>query len=102
MRLFVALRPPESAVAALDEFLAVRRSAARFRWTSAEQFHITLAFLPEAPERVLDDLAARLERAAAKRRPLQTRLAGGGAFPNASRARVLWAGLELTEADGEE
>ena len=98
MRLFVALVPPPSAVEHLDVFLEVRRSAAPFRWASAEQFHVTLAFLAEVEERRLDDLVERIGRAAARRTSFDTRIAGGGAFPNAGRARVLWAGLELDES----
>jgi len=95
MRLFVAVVPPDEAVEHLDAFLEVRRSAAPFRWASAEQFHVTLSFLAEVEERRLDDLVERLGRAAARRTSFGTRIAGGGAFPNAGRARVLWAGLDL-------
>jgi 2'-5' RNA ligase len=98
MRMFVALQPPEAAVEHLDEFLEVRRDVGPFRWTLAEQIHLTLAFLADVPDRKLDDLVERLERAAHRRTPSITRIAGGGAFPNAGRARVLWAGLALDEA----
>jgi RNA 2',3'-cyclic 3'-phosphodiesterase len=97
MRLFVAVVPPEEAVEDLDAFLDVRRSAAAFRWASAEQFHVTLAFLGDVEERRLDDLVERLVRAATRRTRCETRIAGGGAFPNVGRARVLWAGLDLDE-----
>ena len=97
MRMFVALPPPDEAVEHLDEFLAPRREAARFRWTSAEQIHVTLAFLAEVPDRRLDDLVERLGRAARRRTPVTTRIAGGGAFPHPAGARVLWAGLGLDE-----
>ena len=50
------------------------------------------------PDRALDDLLDRLERAAKRRTPISTAIAGGGAFPNVGRARVLWAGLDLDEA----
>ena len=97
MRMFVALEPPESAVEHLDEFLAVRRDAAEFRWATPDQFHVTLAFLAAVPDRRLDELVERLARAASRRTPLTTRIAAGGAFPNPARARVLWAGLDLDE-----
>lgn len=95
MRIFVAITPPEEAVAHLDEFLDVRRDAGEgWRWSAPDQWHLTLAFCADFPERGLDDLEERLERAAAKRVPVEARLAGGGAFPNVGRARVLWAGLD--------
>lgn len=98
MRMFAALVPPDEAIEDLDAFLAPRREAAAFRWTLPEQMHVTLAFLAEVPDRKLDDLVERLARAARRRTPFPARVAGGGAFPNAARARVLWAGLELDEA----
>ena len=97
MRLFVALVPPEEAVAHLDSFLEVRRGAAAYRWATREQFHVTLAFLADVEERRLDDLEERLGRAATRRTAFETAIAGGGAFPNVGRARVLWAGLDLDE-----
>lgn len=95
--MFVALVPPPEAVEHLEEFLEPRREAAPFRWAATEQLHVTLAFLAEVEDRRLDELVERLERAAARRTPVPTRITGGGAFPHAARARVVWAGLELDE-----
>lgn len=102
VRLFVALLPPEEAVEHLDAFLEVRRASGPFRWASAEQLHVTLAFLAEVEERRLDDLGERLARAAARRTAFDTAIAGGGAFPHAGRARVIWAGLDLDDRSGQE
>lgn len=102
MRAFVAVRPPEDAVEHLDAFLDVRREAAAFRWAEADQLHVTLAFLADVPDRALDELEERLQRAARKRRPFRTAIAGGGAFPHVGRARVVWAGLDLDEPGREE
>ena len=93
-RMFVAVIPPDHVVEDLEEFLAPRREAAPFRWTVPEQLHLTLAFSGNVPDRSYDDLLVRLERAARKRTPMQARIAGGGAFPDVGRARVLFAGVE--------
>ena len=95
--MFVAVVPPQEAVDHLEEFLEPRRAAAAFRWATPEQFHVTLAFLATVEDRHLDELVERLGRAAARRTAFDTRVAGGGAFPDAGRARVVWAGLELDE-----
>ena len=95
--MFVAVVPPDDVVGHLDAFLEVRRDAAAYRWAAAEQLHVTLAFLAEVPDRTLDDLVERLGRAAARRTPFEAAVAGGGAFPNVGRARVLWAGLDVDE-----
>jgi 2'-5' RNA ligase len=97
MRMFAALVPPPEALEHLDEFLDVRRDAGEFRWVQADQVHVTLAFLESVPDRKLDDLVERLGRAAVRRTAFETAIAGGGAFPNAGRAKVLWAGLDLDE-----
>lgn len=97
MRCFVAVVPPVEAVEDLDEFLAVRREAGPFRWTVPEHFHVTLAFLPQLADRHLDDLVDRLERAARRRTGFRTRIAGGGAFPNPARARVIYSRLDLDD-----
>lgn len=97
MRMFVALVPPEAALEDLAGFLRPRQEAEQaFRWTTPEQWHVTLAFMPAVRERVVDDLVERLGRAAARRTPFRVRAAGGGAFPNPGRARVLYAALETT------
>lgn len=94
MRLFVALVPPQAALEDLEDFLSVRREAGPFRWTVAEQWHLTLAFMESVEDRHLDDLVERLRRAGRKRSAFDVTLAGGGAFPNPAHAKVLWAGVE--------
>lgn len=102
--MFVAAVPPPEVLEDLEEFLSVRRDASGFRWTVPEQWHITLAFLADVPDRSHDDLVERLARAARKRTPMRAAIAGGGAFPNVGRARVVWAGVDLDAAslDGAE
>lgn len=95
-RMFAAVVPPDDAIEDLDAFLAPRREAAPFRWTLADTFHVTLVFMAAVPDRALDDLMERLARAAARRTAFETRIAGGGAFPNAARSKLLYAGLDLT------
>lgn len=99
-RMFVAVIPPESVSADLDEFLSVRREAAAFRWSAPDQLHLTLAFAEHVPDRSLDDAIERLETAAGRRTPFELTVTGGGAFPNVAEGKVLYAGVE-TDA-GEE
>lgn len=98
-RMFAAALPPPEVVEHLDEFLSVRRDAAPYRWTLPEQWHVTLAFLAEVPDRAVDDLVERLGRAARRRRPMTGRVQGGGAFPHPDRARVLYGALAMGEED---
>lgn len=97
MRMFVAAIPPAEVVEDLDEFLSARREAGEFRWTLPDQWHLTLAFLADVPDRAYDDLVARLERAARKRHRMTATITGGGAFPHPGKAKVLWAGVEVDD-----
>jgi 2'-5' RNA ligase len=96
MRMFVAVVPPEPVADDLEELLAPRREHAPWRWTPAEQWHVTLAFAAHVPDRAVDDLADRLAVAASRRRPFDLALTGGGAFPDPARARLLFSALEGT------
>ncbi len=98
MRLFVAVVPPDDVLADLDEFLEPRRSVDGPRWSDPAQWHLTLAFAGRAPERALDEIVDRLEDAVSTWSPAPLALAGGGCFPDVTRARVLWCGVRGGEA----
>lgn len=91
--MFAAVMPPDDVVEDLEEFLAPRREAAPFRWTQPEQWHLTLAFMADVPDRSLDDLLERLTRASRRRTPFTLSIGGGGAFPGPSRAKLLYAAV---------
>jgi 2'-5' RNA ligase len=98
--MFVAVLPPAGALEDLGEFLAPRQEAGPdLRWTLPEQWHLTLAFMPAVADRHLDDLQERLARAAARRTAFAAGIAGGGAFPDPARAKVLYVGV-ATGAEG--
>jgi RNA 2',3'-cyclic 3'-phosphodiesterase len=100
MRMFVAVVPPDSVVDDLERFLVPRREAGpELRWAATEQWHLTLAFMADVAPRHLDELVERLGRAAARRTPFAVTLAGGGAFPHAGRAKVLYAGVEVSDPE---
>jgi RNA 2',3'-cyclic 3'-phosphodiesterase len=90
MRLFVALTPPDEVIEALRAVThELRECAPELRWTRAQQWHVTLVFLGEVGDDVVDQLARRLSRAAARHPPLALALGGGGRFGH----RVLWTGV---------
>ena len=99
MRAFVAAYPSAEAVEDLDAFLEVRREAGAFRWTEPYQWHLTLGFFADVPDHALDALIDGLAEAAAKRSAMGATIAGGGAFPHVGRAKVLWGGVDVDDAD---
>jgi 2'-5' RNA ligase len=101
--MFIALPLPQAVKEHLAGFLEPRQDAELpglgLRWTMPEQWHVTLAFLPDVADPHLDEMLERVQRAASRRNPLVLRLVGAGAFPHADKAKVLWTGVEH---DGEE
>lgn len=99
MRLFVAITLPPPVVAALaGQVDPLRPAWPALRWASPAAWHLTLAFLGEVPEQVVPGLEQRLERAAGRHPALDLAVRGGGTFPGAARARVVWAGIQADQA----
>lgn len=63
------------------------------RWQSMRQAHLTVDFLGETPESMLEPLEAMFTRVCAETAPFELELAGLGGFPNLHRAKVLWIGV---------
>lgn len=93
MRVFAAVVPPLEAVEHLDAFLEPRRAAGDFRWTRAEQFHVTLAFMAQASEDRVDAYVERLAESLDALPAAELALAGSVVFPNVSEGRVLATGV---------
>lgn len=94
MRCFAALVPPLPVIEDLDAFCESRRLALpELRWTDTAAWHVTLAFFPDVAEGDIEEVESRLAEAASRRRPMDLHLEGGGVFPDAAEAKVLWAGV---------
>ena len=92
--MFVAVQPPLDVTEDLADYLEPRRERdSPLRWSSGDQWHLTLAFLPNLADRDLDELIELLAEAVGKRSELELRLEGAGTFPNPAQAKVLWAGV---------
>ncbi|MER5930915.1 RNA 2',3'-cyclic phosphodiesterase [Streptomyces sp. NPDC002054] len=91
VRIFIALAPPDDAKEELERELRPAYEAyPRMRWNRIEDWHITLAFLGELPVTAVPRLRPPLADLAARSRPLELALSGGGHFDE----RVLWTGIE--------
>lgn len=90
MRAFLAVVPPPDAVAVYVAALPSWRSRwPDLGWVAPERWHVTLAFLGDVSDGQVDRL--RLDLGAAP--PVSLAVSGGGCFPAADKARVVWAGL---------
>jgi RNA 2',3'-cyclic 3'-phosphodiesterase len=98
MRLFVAVIPPQEALAELEAAVApFRPDWPGLRWAGQDRWHVTLAFLGEVAETRLDGLRERLSRAAGRHQGVQIRIGRGGAFPSGAKAHVLCAHIHGDE-----
>jgi 2'-5' RNA ligase len=94
MRLFLAVFPPAAVQRAAHACIeALRRPGDGVSWVKPENLHYTLRFLGEVGEDGARRAAEAATEAAGKSRTFEAVLGGLGAFPNARRARVLWAGM---------
>jgi 2'-5' RNA ligase len=98
MRTFIAIELPDAVHAALEDLKSgLRDAGVRASWVKGGNIHLTLRFLGDIDE----DQAARivdvLGREYAPVRPFVLQVRGVGAFPNARRPSVLWAGCEPAE-----
>lgn len=93
MRTFVAVfPPPEVRHAALVAAQRAILPADMVRWTHPDNIHLTLKFLGEVPEEMIEQIGAALQRACVNHTPFDANLSRFGAFPSMRRARIVWAG----------
>lgn len=88
MRFFIAIDLPDELKLALGKLRVALPGA---RWVTAEQIHLTLAFLGEVEEERVGQLSAEL--AGIQQPPFTLALTNPGCFPHRQRPRVLWVGL---------
>ena len=95
LRLFAAVEVPEEIRGALAEAVtSIRERFPKARWVPIQNQHVTVKFLGSTYPRLVDWVTATVGEVASRHAPFTTRVEGVGAFPNAGRARVLWAGLD--------
>lgn len=99
IRAFIALNLPVDvirAAAAVQERLRAAAKAAGMRvgWVPAANMHVTLKFLGEIPEELAAAIADVLSAKLAGRPSLQVTVKGAGTFPEGSRPRVVWLGVQ--------
>ncbi len=99
MRCFAALGLEDGTSEALRRWLdGARAEFAELAVTPAENLHLTLAFLGEIDAGQVESAGAVVQAAAEGRAPWRLRWTAPGAFPSASRPRVLWLGVDGGEA----
>lgn len=93
MRLFIGIRLPEEVKQHIARLCG---SIADAKWAPQDNFHITLAFLGEIASHDMVDIGLALGKIDYP--AFDFAVQGVGIFGSAKRPRILWAGVENTEA----
>ncbi len=93
LRLFVAIRFPESVAEQLEDIAYGLPGAG---WLPAEQYHLTLRFIGDPGTLTVSDLDAALRTVRAE--AFHFDLKGSGHFPLRGAPEVVWAGVDSNEA----
>ena len=93
MRLFIALDIDDTIRDRISRFTdGVSGFAPEARWVKPESLHITLKFIGEQPDAMIDQIKHALTTV--KTISLTIHFRGYGFFPTAKSARVFWIGME--------
>ena len=88
----------EALVAVLGE---LTRSRADLKVVRPQLLHVTLKFLGDTDEGLVEEINAKIRDASQKIGPFKIRLQGMGAFPSMSNIRVVWVGMRDGDLLGE-
>ena len=94
IRCFLAISLPSE----MEDFLSSSRAIwqgirGRIRWVSVKNCHVTLKFLGDVDESLIEPMAAALNATVSSFAPFTLSLSRAGVFPNKARPRVLWLGI---------
>jgi 2'-5' RNA ligase len=97
-RLFIGVRLSMAALRALEGFVPKLKARAHelgvpVRWIPPENYHVTLKFLGWTRAPVSSAIRDHLRKAVTAVAPFTFEVCSVGAFPDARRASVLWAGV---------
>jgi RNA 2',3'-cyclic 3'-phosphodiesterase len=93
MRLFIALDIDDAIRERITRFVeGVQAFTPNARWVKSESLHVTLKFVGEQPETMVEQIKQALAMVRGDTTQIQFR--GYGFFPTAKSARVFWVGIE--------
>lgn len=95
MRIFIAINPENEIKEKIESLTSkVRTVDTKIKWVEKENLHITLKFLGEINEMMLNNVKSCLENIKTGCTPFDVELCGIGVFPNIKDARVIWIGIK--------
>ena len=94
MRSFIAIELPDTVKSALLSLQQkLKTCGADVRWVRPEGIHLTLKFLGDIEDKLVDRIIETLKGTCIKFKTFSCEVRGIGVFPTARAPRVLWAGI---------
>lgn len=75
----------------------IKNSGANIKLVEPENVHITLKFLGETDEALVDRILDIMKSAVEEMKPFDIKFKGSGVFPNQNYIKVMWIGIENIE-----
>jgi len=98
IRTFIAIRIPQEIRNKIGELQNnLKGIGGRISWIKPENKHLTLKFLGDTDEGVIDKIAAELQKAVENVAAFKVKVVGTGTFPNFKHPRVIWVGAKSEE-----
>lgn len=95
MRLFIATPiSPEVEKELARIISALKNAGGPIKWVAPTNIHLTLKFLGDSEENLIQQIKKIIDEVAAKHQPIPTTLNSLGAFPTMARPRVYWVDLK--------
>ena len=95
IRSFLAIELPKEITGKLSEIQDnLKQSGSQVKWVRPESIHLTLKFFGNIEEKTVDDISQVLKKVTAKINAFDLDIKDIGVFPNMSRPRVIWVGVE--------
>ena len=95
IRAFIAVEIDQTVIQRITDITReLKPKIPDIRWTSPASWHLTLKFLGAIDEAQIDSIGQALERKLSLFPRCTINAKGLGVFPDASRPRILWVGIE--------
>lgn len=79
---------------AADLIERLSESGAAVKWARPETMHLTLKFVGDVADNEIMQVCSVVKDATSGITPFKVHFRGAGAFPNAQRPRIVWAGIQ--------
>ncbi len=95
MRLFIALDISEDVRREINSLIKrLKTHDTNIRWVRPENIHITIKFLGEVSTERVEGIKRAMSKVASGHQAFELIVRGTGVFPDFTRPRVLWVGIE--------